>query len=303
MHALPFGRPGRFYRGNLHTHSTNSDGSHEVGVVCAAYREAGYDFLTLSDHFRDDPSQAWAARSVTDTRPYRTKDFTTILGAEMHAPRTELGELWHIKAVGLPADFPTGHRDETGPELARRAHAAGAFIGLVHPAWYGLTKADADSIDCAHAIEVYNHGNAVTLDRGQACPFLDALVNDGRRLSGYASDDAHELTHDFKGGWVMVRAEALEPEALLASLKAGFYYASTGAVIEDIATDGDEVEIRCAPVRAIAVMGRGSKSENATGDGLTRATFRIRRFRGSWFRVTVIDREGRRAWSNPIWLD
>jgi hypothetical protein len=27
MHALPFDKPGRFYRGNLHTHSTRSDGT------------------------------------------------------------------------------------------------------------------------------------------------------------------------------------------------------------------------------------------------------------------------------------
>ena len=27
MHALPFDKPGRFWKGNLHTHSTLSDGA------------------------------------------------------------------------------------------------------------------------------------------------------------------------------------------------------------------------------------------------------------------------------------
>lgn len=303
MHALPFGRPGRFYRGNLHTHSTNSDGIHEAVRVCAAYREAGYDFLTLSDHFMADDGHAWAAAKVTDTRPYRTRDFTTIVGAEMHAPTTALGELWHIKAVGLPLDFTPGRPGESAPELAKRAHDAGAFIGLVHPSWYGLTLDDARTIPFAHAVEIYNHGSAVELDRGHDWPFLDALLNEGRRLSGYASDDAHYLTHDFLGGWIMVHAEALDPDALLESLKAGRYYSSQGPTIETVAIDGDNVEVRCSPARAISIMGRASKSESTMGEAMTSATFPIRRFKGSWFRVTVIDGDGRRAWSNPVWLE
>jgi hypothetical protein len=38
-------------------------------------------------------------------------------------------------------------------ELAR---AAGAFIGMAHPAASLLTLADAESLDAAHAVEVYN---------------------------------------------------------------------------------------------------------------------------------------------------
>ena len=46
-----FRLPGRFLRGNLHTHSTASDGELAPGEVCRRYREAGYDFICLSDHF------------------------------------------------------------------------------------------------------------------------------------------------------------------------------------------------------------------------------------------------------------
>jgi hypothetical protein len=37
----PFAGPGRFYKGNLHTHSTRSDGAHDPATVCALYRDAG----------------------------------------------------------------------------------------------------------------------------------------------------------------------------------------------------------------------------------------------------------------------
>src|SRR4051812_28632648 len=89
MRIAPFSTPGRFWRGNLHTHSNRSDGGLAPEQVIAAYKRAGYDFIELSDHFlaRYD----WP---ITDTRAFRANDFTTLIGAEMHAMGTEVGELW-----------------------------------------------------------------------------------------------------------------------------------------------------------------------------------------------------------------
>ena len=42
--------PTRFYRGNTHTHTLWSDGDGAPELVADWYREAGYDFLVLSDH-------------------------------------------------------------------------------------------------------------------------------------------------------------------------------------------------------------------------------------------------------------
>ena len=156
-----FTSAGRFFKGNLHTHSTRSDGARAPEDVCRLYREAGYDFLALSDHFL--PAYDFP---VTDTRAFRMSGFTTLLGAEVHAPRTVLGELWHILAIGLPLDFASTAYDETGPAIARRCLDAGAFVAIVHPDWYGLTPEDADSIPGAHAVEIYNYGSDLENDRG-----------------------------------------------------------------------------------------------------------------------------------------
>ncbi|MBN36544.1 MAG: phosphotransferase [Rhodospirillaceae bacterium] len=298
MDNLDFSRPDSFFKGNMHTHSTNSDGSHAPEAVCAAYREQGYDFLVMTDHFME-----MYGFPVTDTRPYRTGDFTTIIGAELHAPETTVGEIWHIKSIGLPFDFEPLRDGETGPEIAKRAHEAGAFIGIVHPSWYGLTHADARELPFAHAVEIYNHGSAIEVDRGHDWPFLDVLLNDGWKLSGYAVDDAHELTHDWLGGWVMVQAEENEPELLLESLKAGRYYSSMGPEIDDITIECGQIHVACSEVDLIAVQGRGSRSKHAMGDGMTSASLDLYPFEESWFRVTVIDSHGKRAWSNPYWLD
>ena len=141
MHIPPFDRPGRFYKGNLHLHSTRSDGKLEPGAVLAAYRERDYDFVALTDHFLprfDFP--------LVDTRQWRTPEFTTIFGAELHARSMENGEPWHILAVGLPLDFAPNAQDETGPQLVTRAAAAGAFVAIAHPAWNALSEADASRL-------------------------------------------------------------------------------------------------------------------------------------------------------------
>jgi predicted metal-dependent phosphoesterase TrpH len=86
MYQLPFDRPGRFYRGNLHTHSTRSDGALPPEAVVEAYQRQGYDFIALTDHFLDS-----FGFPITDTRALRAADFTTLIGAELHAPRHRAG--------------------------------------------------------------------------------------------------------------------------------------------------------------------------------------------------------------------
>ncbi|MGB3329332.1 MAG: hypothetical protein WBA46_10290, partial [Thermomicrobiales bacterium] len=121
--ALPFAQPGRFFKGNLHTHSTRSDGALTPDAVIAAYRERGYDFLVLTDHFL--PETYFRAEAsvdsfitISDTTGLRSEGFTTILGAEIHGPGMGNGELWHLVAVGLPQAFPTWTAEERGEDLA-----------------------------------------------------------------------------------------------------------------------------------------------------------------------------------------
>ena len=176
--------------------------------VVDAYRRAGYDFLQLSDHFLERFN--WP---VTDTRKFRSNDFTTLIGAELHAMRTEVGELWHILATGLPLDFEPPQPKETGAELAARARAAGAFVAIAHPAWSQLRVGDGRAMSAAHSVEIYNHGCAVETDRGDGFYLLDQLSNEGRRLTAIATDDAHFRNGDYDafGGFVLVKAEVSTP--------------------------------------------------------------------------------------------
>lgn len=302
-----FTAPGRFWRGNLHTHSNVSDGALDQAEVCRRYREEGYDFLALTDHFigiYDYP--------ITDTTGCRDGGFTTILGAELHTGKMQNGELWHILAVGLPSDFAPPEAphflpvdgSESAAQLAARAREAGGYVAVAHPQWSGLTLEDARTLEAAHAVEVYNHGCATGADRPDGFHMLDLMLSEGRRLNLVATDDAHFHEPDHFGGWVMVKAEENAPEALLGALKAGHFYSSQGPEIRDIRVMDDALEVDCSAAAAVIVQGTGSAARGMHGTSMTRARLPLEPFAASpWIRVTVVDRAGKRAWSNPIWLD
>ena len=305
--TLPaFTNPGRFWRGNLHTHSTNSDGILAPAEVCRRYKAEGYDFIALTDHFVGQ-----FGYPISDTTGFRDSSFTTILGAELHSGAMENGELWHILAVGLPADFVPSHTpsfvpvpgQETGPEIAARAVAAGAFVAIAHPQWSSLTFDDARSITAAHAVEIYNHGCAMGCDRADGFFVADQLLTEGRRLTLSATDDAHFSEPDHFGGWTMVKAEENSPEALLAALKAGAFYSSTGPELRDVRVEDGKLVVECSAVRSIVAIGWGTGAKAVHGESLTRGEVPLERLNNSpWVRAAVIDAAGKRAWSNPIWI-
>ena len=302
-----FSIPGRFWRGNLHTHSTRSDGVLDPAEVCRRYKAEGYDFIALTDHF-----VGRYGYPIVDTTPYRCEGFTTLLGAELHSGAMQNGELWHILAVGLPADFaPANAPDfkpvagqETGPQIAARARAAGAFVAIAHPQWSGMTLADARSLDAAHAVEVYNHGCAVGAARPDGFAIADLLLGERRALSLCATDDAHFNEPDHFGGWVMVRSVENTPEALLTALKAGDYYSSQGPELRNISVDGDTVTVESSAVVTVILQSSGSAALAMHGSSMTRCRLGLGRFKEhGWCRVTLIDAAGRHAWSNPIQIE
>jgi hypothetical protein len=248
----------------------------------------------------------------------RTDGFTTLIGAELHAPRTQVGNLWHIVAAGLPLDFTPATPGETGPQLAARAAAGGAFVIVAHPAYYGLTVADIDTVEAAHALEIYNGASDLAYEMGDSGHILDVLISRGRRIDACAADDAHFGHPEFPEypdhglGWVQVRAERNEPNALVEALRAGHFYASEGPELLDVAVERDEVVVSSSPVKKVIVSGGGERYECLYGPDLTTTRVPLTFFRngafevdpglGTYFRVTVVDAQGKRAWTNPIWL-
>jgi histidinol phosphatase-like PHP family hydrolase len=310
--TLPFDKSGQFYRGNLHTHSNRSDGARTPEQVVGDYRVRGYDFISLTDHFLPEAhfrKEQEGFIGISDTRELDTDDFVTILGAEIHGWAMENGELWHFVAVGLPVDFPEWTKDETGPQIAARAAATGAFVALAHPFWNAVSEVDALSVaGIIDSVEIYNHASEVGLTKGYGMHMADVLLNKGHRLSIYAADDAHfkhprDTFKDAFGGWVQVKSESLAPDSLLAALKAGDFYSSTGPELRNVEIDNGVLTVESSEVERIIVTGPGAKSSRVEDTSLVGAEFTLNGLaEGPFVRVTVIDEHGHSAWTNPIWL-
>ena len=120
-----------------------------------------------------------------------------------------------------------------------------------------------------------------------------------------ATDDAHfrdevNSNADAFGGWVMVKSEALTPEAILAALKAGDFYASQGPELSRISLADGFVEVASSPVERITVVGPRALSRTVSGKSMTAARLDMTPFKGGWARLIAFDGSGHRAWSNPF---
>ena len=285
----PFLVAGPWYRGNLHMHSTNSDGLKSPADAVAWYRDAGYDFVALSDH-----------RVVSDTAAYAQPGFVTIPGIEMHGPDPYTGERYHILATGV-SGFERSDDTWSPQEAIDRVNAGGGFAVMAHPYWLGQSANDMLEIEGFVGMEVFNSVCDVTKAKGFSGQTWDEYMLQAGLTWGFATDDSHWKYGAEGRGWVMVRTEDFTPAGLVAALRRGHFYSSMGPEIRDLQVDDAQVRVRTSPaarISFIAARARGS-SHRAESEPLSAATHEL----GGeeiYVRVEVEDAEGRVAWSNPI---
>ena len=295
---------GKFFKGNLHCHSDLSDGKLTPEEVCRTYCEKGYDFISITDHFLGMFNYPIAAPELN------IEDFTVIPGAELHTSKMENGELWHVIALGLNPKFTPPHqpnflinnKSENIESLSLRLSEAGAFVSLTHPEWNGMTLLDTLKVKKVHAIEIYNHGCAIECDRGSGIAVLDQALNQGKKLNIIATDDSHFHIDDAFGGWVMVKSEVNNAASILEALKNGNYYSSQGPDFKNIKVKEGRLEVSCSPVEKIIVSGFGSTTIHKNKSDMEAAVFNLALLRQKkWLRITLIDKKGNRAWTNPFY--
>ena len=226
---------GLWYRGNTHTHTTESDGDSSPEVVTAWYHDAGYNFLTLTDHNKlVDPA------TVTLPDPCRD-DFILIPGDEVSGSKYVHTTAMNIDTL-VPWDFD---HDDVSKIVQNHVdgvrHAHGLPI-LNHPNFvYAVTADDMLAVPNLHLFElinghpsVNNHGDASHVSTEE---LWDDMLSHGKRIYAVAADDTHHLqtigpSRANPGrGWIMVDADALTPEAITQSVEEGRFYASNGVFL------------------------------------------------------------------------
>jgi hypothetical protein len=293
----PFAAPGEWYKGNLHTHTTESDGALAPEEVVRRYREAGYDFLAVTDHHK-----------VTVVEGGAEETLLLLLGTELDGDHGEVAESVHVVAVGLsgPADVPWR---PSVPEAVAWAKEHGGEAVIAHPYWSGLTAADMVGWDGHLGIEVFNTGCHYEIAKGYSTVHWDDLLGRGRRMWGFAVDDSHHhpSAHrplDTAKAWTMVKAAALTREAILDSLRAGLFYSSWGPTLHEVSVGEGRAKALTSPVKEINFVAQrwaGGSFSAAPGATLTEAEFELRGYE-KYLRVECRDAEGRWAFSNPVFM-
>lgn len=300
MKKMIFQKPGlaaeeRFaLKANLHTHTTNSDGSFSPQEIIDMYSGAGYDVLTFTDH-----------RTTNPVSSYDGKGMTLISGIELH-PMGPRNIPWHILAVGVPEDFPHTH-PETGQSAIDLANAAGAAVFCAHPYWCGFTSTEVMSLKNILGIEVYNTSTRyIGKEFNMYC--WDDCLDAGKEYTAIAVDDIHSI-RDFACGWTMICAESSSQEDILKALKQGYFYSTQGPEFTKLAVNDGILEAEFTPCTAAVLVGRGSRGkmfsiERPKGPETFSETscinVELKDCPAGIFRIQLRDAQGNYAWSNPI---
>lgn len=274
-------------RGAMHVHSTNSDGDNPPQDVWKAYAALGYSFSALTDHC-EQPS---AADLETDTglitipgceyRPRGYKDFAS--------PEANL--------IGVYSPLPYGI-DWT--ECRPVFDGQDAFVIYNHPDW-NLDHWPVKRmlmLRLAHAIEVYNAAVEELPGSAECTMKWDTLLTCGYRLWAVATDDAHH-PHQRGKAWVMVNA-APAAASLLAALKAGRFYSSTGVQVNSVTVEDGVIRVtspNAKVIRFIVERGRMRKQVNGSTAEYKPADSDV------YVRIELFGDALQKAWTNPVFIE
>jgi hypothetical protein len=296
-----------WYRGNLHTHTINSDGDSSPWDLVTWYKRNGYQFLAITDH-----------NTFTDPAPFDSNpnDNFLLLGAE----EVTNDKTVHVNAVGITRVIPPQQAATVTGILQANIDAIRAQDGVPlvnHPNFrWAFTASEMLPLKGPFLLEIasghpaVNHAGDGTVPATEA--MWDQLVSSGMRVFGAAVDDAHNFGQDFTidranpgRAWVVVRAASLTRENIVQALGAGDFYASTGIQLKNIdaAPDALTVEIQpsvpsLSPKRySVVFIGKNGRELAKTQDNPARYTFN-----GSegYVRARIEDSGGLKAWTQPV---
>jgi hypothetical protein len=280
-------RDGRWFKGNLHTHTSPASGCGKISVedCLNLYVERGYDFVAISDHM-----------SYT---PYKDDRITILPGVEWNSANGEHTGVYSLE----PADVEAAICISDQAELLKKLAGTDAVVVLNHPNWQLRShyrreeldeRSDYDGVEIFNAVIERLQGYAISTDK------WDYLLAKGRKVLGFATDDSHR---DLDIGYasVHVRAGSRDPKKLVAAIKSGNFYCSSGALIDDIRMQDGVIEVETPDAQEIHVRADGGKAIHRVQDKSIR--FDTRDLKAAYVRFAIFGQGAAMAWTQPFFLD
>lgn len=328
MKRILIDKESRYYKANLHTHSTFSDGKLTPEELKAEYKKRGYSILAITDH-----------EHVIDFSYLNDKDFLTITSCEIaikeFPDQSTLKNydmrVAHLNLYALEPDntvtpcyssvadhfirdsfkhlvkhngeYQRIYGAEGINDIIAKAGEQGFLVSYNHPTWSLENACDYLEYNGLFAVEIYNH--ACVKESGITDEtVLDDFWRAGKPLLCLCNDDAHRVLPDDEnsdafGGFTMINAKSLCYKDVIYALKTGNFYASSGPEIYSLIVENDIVKIEFSDAVSAHLITRGRRADKATapkGKTLNYAEFKVEDTDG-YFRITVVDKNGKKAYS------
>ncbi len=300
----------KWFKGNIHTHTTESDGDASPQRVVSWYRRHGYDFLVLSDHNH--------LTLLDYGRSRRRRRLPLMIPGEEVSVNLDGGATAiHINAIGITRVVEPTDATDVVSTIQANINAileAGGIASINHPNYkWSFDHEAIVRVSGASLLEVFNGHPATNVYGAPGRPgneqIWDHVLSAGKAIFGVATDDSHNYS-DFSHarsnpgrGWVMVRADELSSEAVVEGLAAGSFYSSTGVTLTELEISNDAIRLAIDQERDFVyttsftgpgavllheVVGREADYEIRGGEGYVRATVRAS--------------SGQKAWAQPVFL-
>jgi len=275
----PYQYSGNWYKGQMHMHTTNSDGDSDPTTVANYYKNLGYDFIAITDHnyITPDPNVG-----------------ILVLGSEYGKGSEEnTADTGHILAINVSTVT------DVNLSLQERIDSIVSQNGIAivpHPTvTYGIPYDQLVNLERYVGIEIYNaKADAYAVD------WWDSLLSTGKRVWGFAHDDEHVLTSDAGKTAIYVLADNLSTKAIINAIKRGSFYSVIGNItIDEINVTDSSITITASNASYIKFIGRyGQVLKNVSG---TTATYQFTGYE-RYVRAEVVSADGDIAWTQPIFV-
>ncbi|HVW29574.1 MAG TPA: CehA/McbA family metallohydrolase [Polyangiaceae bacterium] len=294
----------RFQRGNVHTHTTLSDGSSSPERTILWYRTHGYNFLALTDH------------NILSSRSryvfFEEPGFTLIPGEEI--TMRGHGRQVHVNALCTATRIAGGDFATASAALSSAITQVDAQNGVAivnHPNFdWALTPADVVGAGAAALLEIasghpYVH-TAGDVKHPSHEKIWDIALSEGASFMGVAVDDVHtiDVSHDPPAipgrGWVQVFADHADRTEICDALRTGRLYATTGAELQAISVTGEGYRVTPKDVDATVTFIGASGAELAKIPTHGSDAVYVPRGDEGYVRARVENAGGKQAWTPAV---
>ena len=333
---------GRFYKANLHCHTTVSDGAYTPKEVKEMYKAQGYSIIAYTDHdimidhddLRDEsflPLMGYEIET-NERRPDDQNPFYKLKSCHIcmialdrenarqvcwHRSRYQIGNGWkNMKYARFDDSLPDYVREyshEGISDIMKKGRDGGFFVTYNHPKWSLENYGDYSGFEGMHAMEMCN-GNSYISGYGDYNPEVyDDLLRQGKRIYCIGGDDNHGNANnngernpwDSFHAFTVIKADSLDYKTVTRALLDGSFYASMGPEITELYVEDGRVHIKCSEADKIVFTSgrRNARAIYARDDApLTEASFPVAP-EDVYFRLTVTDKSGKHANTNAYFTD